>query len=70
MKVITKISLALTEEEKITLNTAATLLGRIARADNSYNQNLADFLLGYCEIGSFDELSDLLYKITDSAENE
>lgn len=68
MKVITKVALALTEEEKIILNTAATLLGRIARADK--DQNLADFLLGYCEIGCFDELSDLLYKIADSAENE
>ena len=68
MKVITKIALTLTEEEKILLNSAAALLGRIARADN--NQNLADFLLAYCEIDCFDELSDLLYKIADSAENE
>lgn len=68
MKVITKVALALTEEEKIVLNTAAALLGRIARADN--NQNIADFLLGYCEIGCFDELSDLIYRIADSAENE
>ena len=68
MKVITKVALALTEEEKITLNTAAALLGRIARADN--NQNIADFLLGYCEISCFEELSDLIYKIAASAENE
>lgn len=68
MKVITKVSLALTEEEKIILNTAASLLGRIANADA--NQNIADFLLGYSEIGSFDELSDLIYRIADSAENE
>lgn len=68
MKVITKVALALTEEEKIVLNTAAALLGRIARADA--NQNVADFLLGYCEIGDFDELSDLIYKIADVAENE
>lgn len=68
MKAITKVVLALTEEEKIILNTAAALLGRIARADN--NQNIADFLLGYCEISNFDELSDLIYKIADSAENE
>ena len=68
MKVITKVALTLTEEEKIILNTAATLLGRIARADK--DQNLADFLLGDREIDCFDELSDLLYRITDSAENE
>ena len=68
MKVITKVALALTEEEKIILNTAAALLGRIARTDK--DQNLADFLLGDCDIGCFDELSDLLYRIADSAENE
>jgi len=68
MKVITKVALALTEEEKIILNTAASLLGRIANKD--VNQNLTDFLLGDCAIESFDELSDLLYRIADSAENE
>lgn len=68
MKVITKVALTLTEEEKIVLNTAAALLERIARADT--NQDIADFLLGYREIGDFNELSDLLYRITDSAENE
>lgn len=68
MKIITKVALALTEEEKIILNTVAALLGRIARADA--NQNIADFLLGYLEIGNFDELSDLIYRIADSAENE
>ena len=68
MKVITKVALTLTEEEKIILNTAATLLGRIARADK--DQNLADLLLGYREIKDFDELSNLIYIIADSAENE
>lgn len=68
MKVITKSFLSLTEEERMILSTAAALLERIARADT--NQNIADLLLGYCEIGCFDELSDLLYRIADSAENE
>ena len=68
MKIITKIAITLTEEEKILLNSATALFGRIARADN--NQNLADFLLGDCEIDCFDELSDLIYKIADAAENE
>lgn len=68
MKVITKSFLSLTEEERMILNTAAALLGRIAKAD--INQDIADLLLGYCEIGCFDELSDLIYKIANSAENE
>lgn len=68
MKVITQVSLALTEEERIILNKAANLLAKIAMADT--NQDIADFLLGYCEIGCFDELSDLIYKIADAAENE
>ena len=68
MKVITKISLALTEEERIILNRAANLLASIAQAD--INDDIADLLLGYCEIGCFDELSNLIYKIADSAESE
>jgi len=68
MKIITKSFLSLTEEERTTLNIAAALLGRIAKEDT--HQDIADSLLGYCEIGCFDELSDLIYKIADAAENE
>lgn len=68
MKLIVKTSLALTAEERDTLNKAAVVLANINKAD--INEDLADTLIGYREIATFDELSDLIYKITASAKDE
>lgn len=68
MKVIVKPSLALTEEERTLLNKVASIFGEIEK--NDIHGDLADSILGYCEIGCFEDLSDLIYKIAASAENE
>lgn len=68
MKIINKPSLMLTEEEKILLNKAATLMAAIEKDDT--HGDLAESIIGYVPVGSFDELANLLYSIADSAENE
>ena len=68
MKIINKPSLMLTEEEKALLNKVAALMGAIEKYDT--HGDLADSIIGYVNIGNFDELADLLYRIADSAENE
>lgn len=68
MKIINKPALMLTEEEKTLLNKVAALMGAIEK--NDIHRDLADSIIGYENIGNFDELADLLYRIADSAENE
>ena len=68
MKIINKPALMLTEEEKTLLNKAAALMSAIEK--NDIHGDLAESIIGYDSVGSFDELADLLYRISDAAENE
>lgn len=68
MKIINKPALMLTEEEKVLLNKVAALMATIEK--NDIYGDLAESIIDYENIGNFDELANLLYRIADSAENE
>ena len=68
MKIINKPNLSLTDEEKDLLLKTVALLEAIEKEDT--NGDLADFILNYREIGTFNDLASLIDEIILSTENE